>query len=287
MLIKNIKKGLFGIVLFGVLLSLPAEGIAEVQSNFTSNLSSRRPQLQEALPLHKVVLFSSGVGYFEHRGFVEGETALDVTFGTEEMSDILKSLVLQDYDGGAIDSVQYQPPEPLERKLRDYSFDLDPNTSFYDLLRQARGEQIEVQVENSQSLNDQATLNGRIVGLETQDGGDTEPPQKRITLYSEGSMTRVALDDVVNLRFSDPLLQMELQEILTVLAEARRSEQRSLTLHFSGEGRREVMVGYIREMPVWKTTYRLVQQEPEPQEPEPQEPEPQEPEPQKAEQDEE
>src|SRR6056297_3874097 len=166
MLIKNIKKGLFGIILFGVLLSLSAEGIAEAQSNF----SSRQPQLNEVLPLQKVVLFSSGVGYFEHRGFVEGDTAVDVTFETEEMADILKSLVLQDYDGGAIDSVQYQPPEPLERKLRDFSFNLDSNTSFYDLLRQARGEQIEVKIENSQSLN------GRIVGLESQVGGDTEPP---------------------------------------------------------------------------------------------------------------
>jgi hypothetical protein len=256
MLIKNIKKGLIGIVLFGVLLSLSAEGIAEAQSNF----GSRRPQLHKTLPLHKVVLFSSGVGYFEHRGFVEGDTALDVTFGTEEMSDILKSLVLHDYDGGASDSVKYQAPESIKRKLRDFSFDLDSNTSFYDLLRQARGEQIEVQIENSQSLT------GRIVGLETQSGGDTKPPQRQITLYSEGSMTRVALDEVVNLRFSDPLLQMELQEILTVLAEARRSEQRSLTLHFSGEGRREVMVGYIREMPVWKTTSRLVLQELEQQE---------------------
>ncbi|MDZ7793491.1 MAG: hypothetical protein U5P10_07285 [Spirochaetia bacterium] len=265
MLIKNIKKVFFGIVLCGVLLSLSAEGIAEAQSTFGSNFKSRRPQLNETLPLQKVVLFSSGVGYFEHRGFVEGDTALHVTFGTEEMADILKSLVLQDYDGGAIDSVQYQPPEPLERKLRDFSFNLDSNTSFYELLRQARGEQIEVQIESSQSLT------GRIVALETQDGGVTEPSQRQMTLYSEGSMTRVALDEVVKLRFSDPLLQMELQEILTVLAEARRSEQRSLTLHFSGEGRREVMVGYIREMPVWKTTYRLVQQEPELQKAEQQE----------------
>src|SRR6056297_3438305 len=277
MLIKNIKKGLFGIILFGVLLSLSAEGIAEAQSNF----SSRQPQLNEVLPLQKVVLFSSGVGYFEHRGFVEGDTAVDVTFETEEMADILKSLVLQDYDGGAIDSVQYQPPEPLERKLRDFSFNLNSNTSFYELLRQARGEQIEVQIENSQFHT------GRILSLETQSGGDAKPPQKQISLYSEGSITRVVLDEVVNLRFSDPLLQMELQEILTVLAEARRSEQRSLTLHFSGEGRREVMVGYIREMPVWKTTYRLVQQEPEPQKAEQDEEDPQEPEPQKAEQDEE
>jgi len=259
MLIINIKKGLFGIILFGVLLSLSAEGIAEAQSNFDSNFSSRQPQLNEVLPLQKVVLFSSGVGYFEHRGFVEGDTAVDVTFETEEMADILKSLVLQDYDGGAIDSVQYQPPEPLERKLRDFSFNLNSNTSFYELLRQARGEQIEVQIENSQFHT------GRILSLETQSRGDAKPPQKQISLYSEGSITRVVLDEVVNLRFSDPLLQMELQEILTVLAEARRSEQRSLTLHFSGEGRREVMVGYIREMPVWKTTYRLVQQEPEPQ----------------------
>ena len=245
----QIKNGLYGLLLLGVLMSLPAEGIAEEQGGIISH----QMQLNEMLPLEKVVLFSSGVGYFEHRGYVEGNTSLEVAFATEEMADILKSIVLQDYDGGKIDAVQYQPPEPLQRQLKEFSFDLQRNTSLYELLGQARGEQLEVQFGDSQPLT------GRILGVETQPGSDSAPPEKQITLYSDGSMVKVSLSDIGSLRFSDPALQKELQEILTVLAGARRTEQRSLTLNFSGEGRREVMVGYIRQMPVWKTTYRLVQ----------------------------
>ncbi len=247
----QIKNGLFGLLLLGVLMSLPAEGIAEEQDGIISH----QMQLNEMLPLEKVVLFSSGVGYFEHRGYVEGNTSLEVSFATEEMADILKSIVLQDYDGGKIDAVQYQPPEPLQRQLKEFSFDLQKNTSLYELLGQARGEQLEIEFGDSQPLT------GRILGVETQPGSDTAPPEKQITLYSDGKMVRVSLSSIGSLRFSDPALQKELQEILTVLAGARRTEQRSLTLNFSGEGRREVMVGYIRQMPVWKTTYRLVQRD--------------------------
>lgn len=247
----QIKHGLYGLFLLGVLMSLPAEGIAEEQSGIISH----HLQLNEMLPLEKVVLFSSGVGYFEHRGYVSGDASLEVAFGTDEMADILKSLVLQDYDGGTIDAVQYQPPEPLQRLLKEFSFDLESNTSLYDLLRQARGEQVEVEFGNSQPLA------GRILGVETLPGSDTTPPENQLTLYSNGSMRKIALNDIRSLRFSDPVLQKELQEILTVLSGARRTEQRSLTLNFSGEGRREIMVGYVRQMPVWKTTYRLVQRE--------------------------
>ncbi len=245
----HMKSGLYGLLLLGVLMSLPAEGIAEEQGGIISH----QMQLNEMLPLQKVVLFTSGVGYFEHRGYVEGDAALEVSFATDEMADILKSVVLQDFDGGRIDAVQYQPPEPLQRQLREFSFDLQENTSLYELLQQARGEQLEVQFGDSQPLT------GRILGVESRPSGENSPPEKQITLYSNGRMVKVSLDDIGSLRFSDPALQNELQEILTVLAGARRTEQRSLTLNFSGEGRREVMVGYIRPMPVWKTTYRLVQ----------------------------
>lgn len=247
----QIKNGLYGLLLLGILMSLPAEGIVEEHSGIISH----HLQLNEMLPLEKVVLFSSGVGYFEHRGYVEGKASLEVSFGTDEMADILKSLVLQDYDGGTIDTVQYQPPEPLQRQLKEFSFDLESNTSLYELLRQARGEQIKVEFGDSQPLT------GRILGVETQPGSDTAPPENQLTLYSNGSMLKIALNDIKSLHFSDPVLQKELQEILTVLSGARRTEQRSLTLNFSGKGRREVMVGYVRQMPVWKTTYRLVRRE--------------------------
>ena len=48
------------------------------------------------------MLFSSGVGYFEHAGTVRGNGATELRFKTTQINDILKSLVLQDQDGGRV-----------------------------------------------------------------------------------------------------------------------------------------------------------------------------------------
>src|SRR5437764_13013936 len=52
------------------------------------------------IPVKAVVLFSSGVGYFEHFGPVDGAASTELRFKTQQINDILKSLVLQDLDGG-------------------------------------------------------------------------------------------------------------------------------------------------------------------------------------------
>ena len=52
------------------------------------------------VPVKQVVLFSSGVGYFEHYGTVEGTGSTELSFKSAQINDILKSLVLQDLDKG-------------------------------------------------------------------------------------------------------------------------------------------------------------------------------------------
>ena len=52
------------------------------------------------IPVRTVMLFSSGVGYFEHAGTVHGNGSTELRFKTSQINDILKSLVLQDQDGG-------------------------------------------------------------------------------------------------------------------------------------------------------------------------------------------
>src|SRR6188768_3153984 len=39
---------------------------------------------------------------------------------------------------------------------------------------------------------------------------------------------------------------------------ARRAGKHPPSLHFAGEGKRKVEVGYVVENPIWKTSYRLV-----------------------------
>ena len=76
--------------------------------------AARPPQL----PITQVVLFSSGVGYFQREGEVEGNARVDLTFPVTDINDLLKSMVLQDLDGGHISAVSYDSHDPVERTLQ-------------------------------------------------------------------------------------------------------------------------------------------------------------------------
>src|SRR5215207_5653907 len=54
------------------------------------------------LPVARVVLFNSGVGYFTRAGEVEGDARVDLTFPEADVNDLLKSMVLEDCGGGRV-----------------------------------------------------------------------------------------------------------------------------------------------------------------------------------------
>src|SRR5437762_697727 len=60
-----------------------------------------------ALPIAQAILYSSGVGYFQREGQVEGSARIDLTFPAQDVNDLLKSMVLQDLDGGTVSAVSY------------------------------------------------------------------------------------------------------------------------------------------------------------------------------------
>src|SRR5205085_4281158 len=96
------------------------------------------------LPIAQVVLYSSGVGYFQREGQVEGDARVDLTFPVQDINDLLKSLVLRDLDGGHVSTVSYDSAAPVERTLRSYALNLTSNPALADLLNQARGEKVEL-----------------------------------------------------------------------------------------------------------------------------------------------
>src|ERR1700730_3249204 len=51
------------------------------------------------LPITGCALFSSGVGYFQREGEVDGNARVDLTFPVQDINDLLKSMVLQDLGG--------------------------------------------------------------------------------------------------------------------------------------------------------------------------------------------
>src|SRR5690348_3369126 len=65
------------------------------------------PKTQESVPLKKVLMFTSGVGYFEHQGEVDGNAKVELRFNVDDINDLLKSMILEDRGGGKISTVTY------------------------------------------------------------------------------------------------------------------------------------------------------------------------------------
>jgi hypothetical protein len=55
---------------------------------------------ESTLPIKRVVMFSSGVGYFQHQGKVDGNASVHLKFRVDNINDLLKSMVLEDRGGG-------------------------------------------------------------------------------------------------------------------------------------------------------------------------------------------
>jgi len=203
----------------------------------------------EQLPLSKVVLFTSGVGYFQREGIVTGNADLDLYFKTKDINDLLKSLVVQDLDGGQVTEVTYASRDPLSRTLQSFAIDLTGNPGVAQILAQVRGEEVEL-------LTSQRTT-GTVVGVETRPSGE-HTADTYLNLLTGGGMRSIDLAGVRSLSFLNPQLQRELDQALSLLAESRSAEKKRVTFGFSGEGNRRVRVGYLLEAPLWKTSYRLV-----------------------------
>src|SRR5215218_2994050 len=77
-------------------------------------------------------------------------------------------------------------------------------------------------------------------------------------MWCADGMRAVKLSDVQSLRFSNPVIESEFRRALEVLALSHDSQKKSVQLHFAGEGKRKVQVGYVVDAPIWKTSYRLV-----------------------------
>ncbi len=213
-----------------------------------------------ALPVTRVVLFNSGVGYFSRSGEVEGEARVDLMFPESDVNDLLKSMVLEDFGGGRVAAVSYDSREPITRTLSSFAINLNGNPTFADILQQARGERIEVTTQPT-AANQPGKLTGTIVGVEHQQipvGKDQSTVIEVLNMWCAEGLRAVKLNEVQQLRFSNPVIESEFRRALEVLALNHDSQKKAVSLHFAGEGKRKVQVGYVVEAPIWKTSYRLV-----------------------------
>jgi hypothetical protein len=230
----------------------PAEG-AKADANVKAVSS---PQL----PIAQAVLFSSGVGFFQREGEIDGNQRIDLSFPVQDINDLLKSMVLQDLGGGHVSAVSYESRDPIDKTLKSFAINLTSNPGYGQILNQARGEKVEV-VSQSTSNAQPGTLTGTILGVEPKEevvSKDKIAHVEMLNLWCAEGMRSVKLADVTRVRFLNPVMENEMKRALEVLSLSHDTQKKAVSLVFSGEGKRPVRVSYVVENPIWKTSYRLV-----------------------------
>ncbi len=204
------------------------------------------------LPVTDVVLFSSGVGYVQRTGTVHDNATVEMTFKPGQVNDLLKSMVLLDLDGGQVGAVTYGAKDPLSKTLQAFAVNLTDNPTLGQLLNRLRGVAVEI--------NGAVKLSGKILGVETKkkEVGDKVIDVEVLDLLADDGLHSLRLDDSISIRVLDERLNKELQDALQVLATGLDNQRKPVVINFTGAGDRRVLVGYLTEAPLWKTSYRLM-----------------------------
>jgi len=208
------------------------------------------------LPVRRVVLYKNGVGYFEHLGRVHGSQDVHVDFTSAQLNDVLKSLTVLDLSGGKISGVDYNSEAPLARRLATLRLTLGENPTMADFLGALRAARLEVRSGSG------AVMAGKLLSVEqksrVKDGATSEWTE--ISLVSESGEVRTAeVTPATGIRIIEKDLQLELGRYLGLIASSRDQDLRRMTISTSGgSSERNLYVSYISEVPIWKTTYRIV-----------------------------
>jgi hypothetical protein len=209
---------------------------------------------QEELPITRLTLYRSGVGFFERRGHVDGDGDMQLSFDADQINDILKSMVLLDLDGGRIEAVGYGSREPLNRRLASFGIDISDNPSMATILGRLRGSPVELDIGPNR-------VKGTVVGVETrksvyQQGVAIDQPF--VSLLTDAGVEPIDLSLVRSMKILDEELAAELKMALGAMAEQRADRVKTVDIALRGSGEREIVAAYVHEMPMWKTSYRLV-----------------------------
>ena len=211
------------------------------------------------LPVRRVVLFKNGVGYFEHLGSVNGAQSVSIDFTTSQLNDVLKSLTVIDLGKGRIAGVNYTSVEPLDRQLGSLRMGLAEDITSGQFLAALKGAHVEVR-------SGVVSVTGRVLSVESREvkrgkGGDDDSTMKAdflSVITDGGELRQFEMTPLLSVRLLEGDMREDVGRYLSVLASGREQDLRRMVINTAGQGSRQLQVSYISEVPVWKSTYRLV-----------------------------
>lgn len=242
----------------GTMFMMPVRANAQEGAavNAAGKPAAAAASIGTALPIRAITMYRSGVASIQRRGEVMGTAMIPLRFRTEQVNDILKSMVVLDLSGaGRVDGVSYASRDPLVRRLASFGVDISDDPQVSVLLSRLRGAEVAV-----------GTSEGEVVGtiLNCESRAVVRPPATTpvttmfVNLITAQGIRSLDLGLVTSVQVKDEKLAAELNRALAAVAEHRADRTKTVDVSLSGPGSREILIAYVQEAPVWKTSYRLV-----------------------------
>jgi hypothetical protein len=219
----------------------------------------------KTLPLKKVRLYETGVGYFERSGSLGGKSAT-LPVPASHIDDALKTLVVLSDDGkSSVAGVEFgsSVSRSMARAMAGLSEDDGP-LKLNALLKSLKGVDVEVKTTK-------ASVQGRIVelveaaesdlsecasGAKKGAGCVVQKVPTLVILTKAGEIRRFRVEDISGVRPTDPAYAKRLGSALDALSD--RNARVLKALRVMTKSAKTVALGYVAEAPVWRVSYRLV-----------------------------
>lgn len=209
----------------------------------------------EPPPVTKVVLYKHGMGYLEREGKIKGDAMLSLAFRAEQMKDLLTSFFAVDLGGGKISSVRYETRDPLSKQLQDILIKVPEKAALSQFLMQLKGARLIAKAAGE-------TVEGRILGVEpiteVVNNQAVKKGYRLVLLTDAGPVRSLDLFAITEFSLADEALQRDLRRLLDLSLDSKYTNRKKLTLSATGKGERNVRIGYLIEMPIWKCSYRVI-----------------------------
>ncbi|WP_437810714.1 hypothetical protein [Sorangium sp. So ce1078] len=242
------------------------------------------PAAPPALPLKKLRLYETGIGYFERSGNISPSSGDSLPVPASHVDDALKTLVVLSDGKARVTGVEFDSvlSGALSRSLAALPVDSDTPVTYREVLESLRGIEVEVTAGDETWIGQLAEVTEASpiplappsppAPAAGADGGAAEgkpgpaerapaAPDTQEDLYLTliqrgGAVRRLRASRVDEVRPVDPAVAGRLGAAVGALS--GRAAQIRRSLRVLAHSATPVRLGYIAETPVWRSTYRLI-----------------------------
>ena len=212
------------------------------------------------LKVKKVIIFKHGVSYYILEGALKGSSTFELEFKIDEMNDVLKSLfVLDTSEKGYISSISYDAALETSQLLKSIMLNIPDIDSFSSLVTQIKGADVNLMIGGAKKIT------GKIIGIEHFDKTNKNEKiteKQLILLQDDDVITKHNFSEIKSVDIMNNEIKKDLKFFLETVIAGKKKDAKKIIINCESGGadevERNIFVSYIRESPIWKTSYRLI-----------------------------